>query len=221
MADAGEKGAPQDPLALRAVERFGGREAVGSVLWLEHAESITFEDEAGVAHVLTPGNLAEDGAKLAGHPETNLNTYHNQDAAIVRKEIWLRGVMLPTLPVKISGDRTLPLLKLDAELKVFTVPRELARYPGTIHEFQAVEGGELRSRSDDTSLALSLRFVPTQGRVESVAIYPGSIDRDYGITAVEFGVEAVRVGIGYQKFFEVYREPQTDELPPLLAPHQF
>ena len=221
MADAGEQGGFQDPLlTMRAVERYGGREAVGSVLWLEHTDSITVTDESGALRTFTPGDLAEDEAKLAGSHEQDLQRYRGQDADTFTKVQWLRGVMLPTLPVKISGDKTQPPLKFDADLKVFTVPHELARYPGIIHDYEAAEG-ELRSRGDDTSLALSLRFVPTQGRVESVSVYPGSTDSDFGITAVEFGVEAVRLGIGYQKHFELYREPQTGELPPLLAPHQF
>lgn len=215
MTDRSETGG-QDPLFMRAVERYGGREAVGSALWLEHTESITYFDEAGNPQTITPSDLVADEKKEAeqNFPMVHLWRTPTQDAALVARETWLRRTILPTLPLRVTGDKTKPPLKFDADLKVFTVPRELAQYTGIVAEENA-------AITEDKSLAFSLRLTPTQGRVESAAIYPGYTGEDYSVTAVEFGVNAIRLGIGYQKYVELYREPQTGDLPPLIAPHQF
>ncbi len=223
MSGIGETAGSGEPLSMRAVERYGGREQVGSVLWLEHVDSISFTDESGESKLLLPKDLKRDEETLTGNPINELNLAYSQDAALVMKERWLRGIILPTLPLRITGDRSQPPLKFDADLKVFRVPRELARHTGVIMEQrQIVVDGEIdHDLNEDSSISFSLRFVPSQGQVERYAIYPGYSDADYGITAVEDTPDVLKVGVGYQKYFEVYKRPQLNELPPLLAPHQF
>lgn len=205
----------------RATERFGGREAVGSALWLEHVDDITFLDEVGEPHVLTPADLAEDEVREAnaGYPSVRLDRIYGHDADFLTRESLLRQTMLPMLPLRITGDTSREAVRFNAEFSISRVPRQLAQYAGILAEIgnEAVE-----KASESGSIMLSLRLVPTVGRVESVAIYPGyTNDERYGITAVEFGSEAMKAVIGYQKYVEVYRTPQEGELPDLIAPHQF
>ena len=214
MADTGES-LGGDPLFLRAAERYGGREAVGSALWLEHFESITYSDEAGAIQTITSKDLAEDEKRESelGFPNVHIGRAYKQDASIVTKESWLRSTFLPTLPVKITGDSSQPPLKFEADIKVFTVPRELARGAGVIFD------GSDPNR--DASVTLSLRFVPLLGRVASFGVYPYTANDDYGITAMEVTDDVIKMGVGHNKYFELYREPQTEPLLPLTAPHQF
>lgn len=204
----------------RATERFGGREAVGSALWLEHTDGIDFVDENGDVHTLTQDDLVNDELREAAesYPRTNLGRIYSQDIDLVTRESWLRRTLLPTLPIRISGDLSEAPLRLTAELAVFRVPRELARYAGIISE---VLDQSAQEAQENGSLGLSLRLVPTVGRVESVGIYPGYTDERYGITATEFGSEVVKIAIGYQKYIELFRDPQVNPLPELTAPHQF
>ena len=216
MADIGESTTGGDPLFLRATERYGGREAVGSTLWLEHFESITFTDESGAEQVLTGEDLIADEKREAesGYPHVHIGRAQREDALLVPTESWLRNTFLPALPVRIKGDTAQPPLKLAADLKVFTVPTDLTRGAGVI----AVESN---APNRDVSVTLSLRMVPLLGRVASFGVYPYTADDNYGITAIEADDDVIKMAVGRNKYFELYREPQTKPLPPLTAPHQF
>ncbi len=216
MADPDERLTGDEPLFLRAAERYGGREAVGSTLWLEHFESITFTDEAGTEQVLVAKDLVDDQKREAesGYPHFNIRRAHKEDALLVSKESWLRNTFLLALPVKIAGDTAQPPLRFAAELKVFTVPRDLARSAGTVAFWSS-------GPNRDVSVTLSLRLVPLLGRVASFAVYPYTADESYGLTAIEADDDVIKMAIGRNKYFELYREPQTEPLPPLTAPHQF
>jgi|SRR6185312_2425528 len=216
MADSGEHITGGEPLFLRATERYGGREAVGSTLWLEHFESITFTDDSGAEQVLTGKDLADDERREAesGYPHVHIGRAQKEDALLVPTESWLRNTFLPALPVRIKGDTTQPPLKFAADLKVFTVPTDLTRGAG-------VTVLESNAPNRDVSVTLSMRLVPTLGRVASFAAYPYTTDENYGITAIEADDDVIKMAIGRNKYFELYREPQTETLPPLTAPHQF
>src|SRR5581483_11646903 len=161
MTSPGETSGNSDPLFLRAMERYGGREAVGSTLWLEGVETVSFRGETGELQVLTPADLANDEKVEATHrwPMTHIGRADPEDLALVTKEAWMRRAILPAIPLRITGDTTRPPLKLDADLKVFRVPRELARYAGVVSEtITEINDGEEQPVNRDQSLAFSLRF---------------------------------------------------------------
>jgi len=216
MADSGEHSTGGDPLFLRATERYGGREAVGSTLWLEHFESITFIDDSGMEQVLTAKDLADDEKRESesGYPHVHIGLAQKEDALLVPTESWLRNTFLPALPVHIKGDTAQPHLKFAADLKVFSVPKDLTRGAG-------VTVVESKAPNRDVAVTLSMRLVPLLGRVASFAAYPYTTDENYGLTAIEADDNVVKMAIGRNKYFELYREPQTEPLPPLTAPHQF
>lgn len=213
----------EEAFPKRAIERYGGKEAVGSVLWLEHTEGIKYKAEDGSEHFLTPKDLVADEVQGPRSPGFTLKRAMKEDASMVTRETWLRNFVLRMLPVKITGAKDQPPLIFNADLEVFTVPQGLTVNPGVIKEVSVVDDqeGKQRDLTKEQGITFALRLTPEQGYVEAFGYYPGAMDSDYGIGALEITPDLIRMQLHHRIYAEIYRKPPTSTPGPLIAPHQF
>lgn len=210
--------------SLRPSERYGGKEAVGSVLWLEHVEGIRYTNEDGSTVLLRPEDLTKDESEAPrGSPFFSLKTAMSGDLLLRSKEEWLRNYVLRMLPLRITGDPAQPPLLFNAELKTFTVPQELTVNPGVIDQVEIVTGDEGRERdlTRERAISFSLRLVPERGHVSDYGYYPSGMRSEEGIGALEVSPDLIRMQLHHRIYLELYRSPQKQAPGPLIAPHQF
>lgn len=221
MIDDQEFGGKSFP--LRPSERYGGREAVGSVLWLEHAEGITFTNEDGSTVLLHPEDLAKDEAAAKGSPFSKLRKAMAGDTLLLAKEQWLREYVLRMLPLRIAGDPAQPPLLFKAELEVFTVPQELTVNPGVIAQTETItnDEGEERDLTRERAISFGLRLIPERGQIKDYGYYPSGMRSEEGIGALEVTPDLIRMQLHNRIYLELYRSPQKQAPGPLIAPHQF
>jgi len=206
----------------RASERYGGIEAVGSTLWLEHADGIQYEKEDGSTALLRPEDLTKDESMMKGSPHLKLMQAMSGDTLLLTREQWLREYVLRMLPLRITGDRTQAPLLLNAELKIFTVQQRFTVNPGVIYEQQGIikDGRVERDLTKEQAITFALRLTPQRGAVKKFAYYPGGIN-DYGIGALEENPDLIRMQLGHRIYFELYRRPQGKAQAALIPPYQF
>lgn len=204
-----------DDFGIRNTERYGGREAVGSALWLEHSGGLVVPTEDG-DDLITPEDLVADEAdfKQYGYIQTHELDKETLDSLSTTQ--LLRNYLLPALPVRISGDTTKPKLTLETEVTTFKTPRDFARSAGVI----AVQSFGAEAEKDFIP-TFSVRFVPREGEVETMGIYPyAAADERYTINAFEVDNKSLRAVIGGHVLVECFKQHEED-LPPQIAPHQF
>lgn len=208
---------------FRPSERYGGKEAVGSTLWLEHVDGINFLKEDGSSVLLNPQDLVNDEARIKGSPYLELGRSYEWDTLLLTKEQWLREYVLRMLPLRITGDPNQQPLLFNAELKVFTVPQELTVNPGVIEQSVITMDNEGKERdlTKEKAISFALRFIPQRGIVKDFGYYPGGMYSDYGIGALEVNSNLIRMQLHHRIYFELYRSPQDKALGPLIPPHQF
>ena len=220
MIDDAEFGKAFQP---RPSERYGGREAVGSALWLEHVEGIKIQNEDGSNTLIKPDDLTQDESKAKGSPYLALKRAMTGDTLLLSKQDWLRRYVLRMLPLKLVGDATQPPVLLNAELIVSWVPQELTVNPGVISQQVTTrddEGNE-RDLTKEKAITFGLRLTPEHGAVRDFGYYPGGMDSDYGIGALEVTADAIKMQLHHRIYLEVLKNPPTQPLPPLIAPPQF
>ena len=229
--------------SIRAIERYGGFEAVGSTLWLEHVEGIRYRDNDGTEILIKSEDLAAD---QTAHPRPNrlrmLQRSLVEELSITDKKDWLRSIALHILPLRIAGNPELPPVLFDAEFRIFKTPKDLARSPTVVDDasgkglksFAELFGIEVDEDVDETdeetrpstqpadfSITMSLRLVPQRGEVSEIGYYPASDGIHYGMYAMEMDDELIKMQLHHRIYVELYRNPPTTPLEPLIAPHQF
>lgn len=204
-----------DNFGIRNTERYGGREAIGSALWLEHSSGLVVPTKDG-EDLITPEDLVADEADFKQYGYIQRRKLDKETLDGLSTTQLLRNYLLPALPVRISGDTTQPKLALKTEVTVFKTPRDFTRSAGII----AVQSfGEEAER--DFVPTFSVRFVPKEGEVETMGIYPYSASHeDYAINAFEVDSRSLRAVIGGRVLVECFKQHEED-LPPQIAPHQF
>jgi len=224
-------------LPQRAIERYGGLEAVGSVLWLEHVQGIRYQDEDGSEIFITPEDLAAEEARYPHDRLSVLKKALPEELMVTDKKDWLRVMALHILPLRIKGNPELPPVQFDAEFKLFQIPKDLARSPtvvvsyeftGSLSEFMGEESEDETDeesrpsrKPSDYTIAMSLRLTPSQGEVSEVGYYPAHDGTDYGLYAMEATDEVVKMQLHHRIYVELFRKPPTTATESLIAPHQF
>lgn len=204
-----------DNFGIRNTERYGGCEAVGSALWLEHSSGLVIPTADG-EDLITPEDLVADEADFKQYGYIQPRTLDKETLDGLPTTQLLRNYLLPALPVRISGDTAKPKLSLETEVVAFNAPRDFTRGAGVI----AVESFGEEAEKDFVP-TFSVRFVPREGEVETMGIYPYSaIHERYTINAFEVDNRSLRAVIGGRVLVECFKQHEED-LPPQIAPHQF
>jgi len=94
-----------DNFGIRNTERYGGREAVGSALWLEHSSGLVIPAEDS-EDLITPEDLAADEADFKQYGYIQAHKIDKETLDGLSTTQLLRNYLLPTLPMRISGDTT-------------------------------------------------------------------------------------------------------------------
>ncbi|HVW23564.1 MAG TPA: hypothetical protein VHB51_03745 [Candidatus Saccharimonadales bacterium] len=196
---------------VRNTQRYGGREAVGSALWLEHCQGLVVPADSADA-IITPGDLRADEKDFATNGYVQPHKLDRKVLKGLASTQLLRNYLLPALPVRMTGDSRMEELLLSTEVITHNIPVELTDSVGTT---------VISSDRPDIVPTFSIRFVPTVGEIESFGIYPASSHDAYAINAVEVDDKSYRAVIGGRVLIECFKVPQDEELPPQIAPHQF
>ncbi|HEX5797290.1 MAG TPA: hypothetical protein VFX86_02780 [Candidatus Saccharimonadales bacterium] len=225
----------------RKIDMYGGSQAVGSVLWLEHCEALHVPMEEGSSLRLSPQDLIEDENLLKEKGHIDIHKLKPTDLEKAPPDKIMRYVVLPNLPLKITGNEERDPLVLNVDFKAFSTPRSLTYHSGVLGMFDSGYDDEeelerkldelefddeasllntLNAPGDDLVPTFTVRFNPLKGAVASFAAYPASGSEDYAVNAIEVDDQGMRALIGGRIFTECFRERQAD-LPALHAPHQF
>lgn len=225
----------------RKIDAYGGTQSVGSVLWLEHCANLCVPMGEDSRLRLSQEDLIKDEELLKQKGHIYIHKLKMDDLKEAQIDRIARYIILPNLPLKITGDKEREPLILDVDFKVYPTPRSLTYHSGVLGMFdsryddaQALEErldeaefeeeaplvSALNAPGDDIVPTFTVRFNPIQGRVASFAAYPAAGEEDGAVNAIEVDDHGMRALIGGRIFAECFRRRQ-ESLPPFQAPHQF